>query len=247
MKQYNITPDNIRDYMNNYDFDSFLEIDDKAGLDFKDEETRAIPHNPCIYQKKTKTRCVKLEITSFRGISLGAMHYYGKLIADGVDFQCLDNPNTTTSNWDAENISPLYQWSYYFELRRPITQEEIERDPDRWYGYDPEGFTSSFDTKEEIIALAKECFKMRFKGEWELWVEDDTVAKGGVSQITFEDEPKFKVGYTVRNKVSGSVGEIIALPYSEDFDWLTVQTVTRSGVFAKRKWSVANLELVTKH
>lgn len=52
-------------------------------------------------------------------------------------------------------------------LRRPTTSEEIERDPDRWHGYDPGDFTSSFDTKEEIIALAKECFKMRFKGEWE--------------------------------------------------------------------------------
>lgn len=62
MKQYNITPDNIRDYMDNYKFDSFLEIDDKAGLDYKDEETRAIPHNSCIYKKKSKTRCVKLEI-----------------------------------------------------------------------------------------------------------------------------------------------------------------------------------------
>lgn len=247
MKQYNITPDNIRDYMDNYKFDSFLEIDDKAGLDFKDEETRAIPHNSCIYKKKSKTRCVKLEISSFRGVSWGAIHYYGKLIADGIDFQYLDNPSTTTSNWDAEKKSPLYQWHYEFELRRPTTSEEIERDPDRWHGYDPGDFTQSFDTKEEIIALAKECFKMRFKGEWELWVEDNTVVKDSVYQISFEDEPKFKVGYTVRNKISGSVGEIIALPYSEDFDWLTVQTVTRSGMFAKRKWSVANLELVTKH
>ena len=183
MKQYNITPDNIRDYMSNYKFDSLLEIDDKAGLDYKDEETRAILHNSCIYQKKSKTRCVKLEITSFRGVSWGAMHYYGKLIADGIDFQFIADPKTTTSNWEAEKISPLYQWHYEFELRRPATSEEIERDPDRWYGYHPGEFTSSFDTKEEIIALAKECFKMRFKGEWELWVEDCTLAKNGVYHI----------------------------------------------------------------
>ncbi|MDE7441658.1 MAG: hypothetical protein K2M69_05795 [Muribaculaceae bacterium] len=246
MKQYNITPDNIRDYMINYE--GFpLEIDDKAGLDFEDNETKARLHNSCIYQKKSKTRCVKLEITSFRGISWGAIHYYGKLIADGIDFQYRDDPKTTTSNWEAKKKNPFYQWRYEFDLMRPVTQEEIDSDPDRWYGYDPEGFTSSFDTKEEIIALAKECFKMRFKGEWELWVEDNTVVKDCVYQISFEDEPKFKVGYTVRNKISGSVGEIIALPYSEDFDWLTVQIVTRSGMFAKRKWSVANLELVTKH
>ena len=183
MEKYNITPDNIRDYMNNYKFDSFLEIDDKAGLDYKDEETRAIPHNSCIYKKKSKTRCVKLEITSFRGVSWGAIHYYGKLIADGIDFQYLDNPSTTTSNWDAEKKSPLYQWHYEFELLRPVTQEEIENDPDRWNCYQLGTFTASFDTKEEIITLAKECFKMRFKGEWELWIIDSTISKNGVYQI----------------------------------------------------------------
>lgn len=169
--------------MNNYEFDFPLVIDDKAGLDYMDEETKAIPHNSCLYKKKSKTRCVKLEITSFRGVSWGAMHYYGKLIADGIDFQCLDNPSTITSNWEAEKKNPLYQWHYDFELRRPATSEEIERDPDRWYGYGPGQFTASFDTKEEIIALAKECFKMRFKGEWELWVEDCTMAKTTIYQI----------------------------------------------------------------
>lgn len=200
MKQYSITPDNIRDYMNNYESDFPLVIDDKAGLDFKDDKTQARPHSSGIYQKKTKTRCVKLEITSFRGVSWGAMHYYGKLIADGIDFQYLDNPKTTTSNWEAKKINPFYQWRYEFDLCRPATQEEINHAPERWHGYDPGDFTSSFDTKEEIIALAKECFKMRFKGEWELWVEDCTIAKDSVYQITFEDEPKFKVGDTVRNK-----------------------------------------------
>lgn len=181
--KYNITEDNIHDYMNNYEFDFPLEIDDKAGLDFKDEETRAIPHFTGIFAKKSKTRCVKLEITSFRGISWGAIHYYGKLIADGIDFQCLENPQVTTSKWYAKKINPFYQWRYEFELRRPATQEEINHDPERWHGYHPGDFTTSFDTKEEIIALAKQCFKMRFSGEWELWVEDRTMARTNIYQI----------------------------------------------------------------
>lgn len=183
MEQYNITPDNIRDFMSNHEFDSISVIDDKAGLDFKDEKTRAIPGGSFIYEKKSKTRCVKLEITSFRGVSWNAIHYYGKLIADGIDFQCLDNPNVSTSNWDAKKKSPFCQWRYTFELRRPITQEEIDADPDRWEYYAPGSFTNGFDTKEEIIKLAKECFKMRFSGEWELWVEDLTVVKNGIYQI----------------------------------------------------------------
>lgn len=181
--KYAITPDNIRDYMNNNKADFPLIIDDKAGLDYKDDETKAILSSSCIYKKKSKTRCVKLQITSFRGISCGAIHYYGKLIADGVAFQCLDNPNMTTSNWDAEKKNPLYQWKYEFELCRPATQEEIDHDSDRWYGYAPGDFTSSFDTKEEIIVLAIQCFKTRFRGEWELWVEDCTQARESIHQI----------------------------------------------------------------
>ncbi len=181
--KYNITTDNIGDYMQNYDFDSILKIDDKAGLDFKDKETIAILGSSCIFEKKSKTRCVKLEITTFREVSWGAMHYYGKMIADGIDFKCLDKEGMTISNYGAKKIHPFYQWRYEFELKRPTTQEEINNDPDRWRGYDPGDFTSSFDTKEEIIALAKECFKMRFTGEWELWVDDCTVAKDGVYQI----------------------------------------------------------------
>lgn len=183
MKKYNITPDNIQDYMENWRHQFPLKIDDKAGLDFQDNETRAIPSSSGIYEKKNKTRCVKLEITSFRGISWGAVHYYGKLIADGVSFQIIANPHITTSNWDAEKINPFYQWKYEFRLRRPLTKEEIDANPDRWEHYEPEDFTDCFDSKEEIIALAKDCFKMRFSGNWELWMVDETVVRNGVYQI----------------------------------------------------------------
>lgn len=186
MKKFDLSHDNIRDYMKNSKFDFPMLIDDKAGLDFKDDKTRAILGYSGIYQKKSKTRCVKLEISSFRGISWGAVHYYGKLIADGIDFQLIDEPDTTVGNWEASKLNPFYQWRYEFELRRPTTQEEVNNDPDRWYCYAPGDFTSSFDTKEEIISLAIECFKLRFAGEWELWVDDLTMAKTNVYQMNYE-------------------------------------------------------------
>ncbi len=58
---------------------------------------------------------------------------------------------------------------------------------------------------------------------------------------------EFKVGDNVLNKVSGNIGVIVALPYSEDFDWLTVRMNSRSGNINIRKWSLKNLELLTKH
>lgn len=183
-KKFNITPENIKEYMRNYSHDFPLTIDDKAGLDYQDDETKAIPHNSHIPGKKTKSRIVKLEITSFIGVSWNAIHYYGKLIADGIEFKCLTD-NYTTSNWEAAEKNPLYQWTYEFELMRPVTQEEIDADPDRWEGYYVENnsFTPSFEGKEEIIALGIECFKQRFSGEWELWVDDLTTCRQSIYQI----------------------------------------------------------------
>lgn len=169
--------------MSNSGFDFPLKIDDKAGLDFKDEKTKAILADTCLFEKKSKTRAVKLEITSFRGISWGAIHYYGKMIADGIEFQMLNNPNCATSNFKARKLNPLYQWSYEFDLRRPTTLEEINSDPDRWECCAAGDFTSSFETKEEIIALAKQCFKIRFAGNWELWIDDRTLARESFYKI----------------------------------------------------------------
>lgn len=183
--KFKIDNNNIKNYMRNYSYDFPLIIDDKAGLDYQDDKTKAIPHNFYISGKKSKKRVVKLEITSFRGISWNAIHYYGKLKADGIEFQCLDKPNTTISNWDAEKKNPLYQWTYDFDLMRPVTQKEINENPDRWEGYyvEDNSFTPSFETKEEIISLAIECFKLRFSGDWELWVEDNTRYKDSTYQI----------------------------------------------------------------
>lgn len=183
MTKYNINPNNIEDYMENWRHKFPLQIDDKAGLDFQDDKTKAIARSSCIFEKNTKTRCVRLEITSFRGISCEAVHYYGKLIADGVAFQLIENPSITTSNWDAEKINPLYQWTYKFKLSRPLTEDEINSNPDRWECYAPGDFVDCFNTKEELIALAIECFKARFVGEWELWMVDETVIRNGTYQI----------------------------------------------------------------
>lgn len=169
--------------MENWEHKFPMKIDDKAGLDFQDEKTRAIVHSSGIFNKKNKTRCVKLKITSFRGISLDAVHYYGKLIADGIDFQLIKDPRITTSNWEAKKINPFYQWTYEFRLRRALTEDEIKSNPNRWDYYAPGDFTDCFNTKEELIALATECFKMRFSGEWELWMVDETVIKNGTYQI----------------------------------------------------------------
>lgn len=58
------------------------------------------------------------------------------------------------------------------ELVRPVTREEIEEDNSRWWGYEIGSNTNAFHSPEDVIALAKEVCKARFKGNWILKIVD---------------------------------------------------------------------------
>lgn len=82
---------------------------------------------------------ITLEISSYRGISWNAIHYYGSLHINGISFSQEDNLNTYTmckETYEAERKNPLAAGVYYVELVRPITREEIEKDKSRWNGYE---------------------------------------------------------------------------------------------------------------
>ena len=115
---------------------------------------------------------VKLDISSFRGISIGAIHYYGKLKADGIKF--VDGEGNghfgylgeSVRNWPKEK-QDLYDSSYHIEIVRPVTQEEIDKDPMRWDGYCAGWETNGFESIEEIKKIAQKVFKARFPEGWE--------------------------------------------------------------------------------
>ncbi|WP_304685841.1 hypothetical protein, partial [Muribaculum intestinale] len=90
------------------------------------------------------------------------------------------------------------------------------------------------------------CFKMRFTGEWELWVDDCTVAKDGVYQIIFEDKQNFKVGDTVRNKRSGNIGQVMEDPRTFGMPFIKVMVLKPDkNIKYCAYWTVKNLELIT--
>lgn len=123
------------------------------------------------YHKNDKRR-VKLEITTY-----GVDHFYGDLRADGIDFLQTDEEGRTYSTWDStvrevEKKYPLANSRYDIELVRGVTEEEITRYPGRWEGYHPDDPTNAFYSPKEIIDLAIQIFKARFKGDWYLEWED---------------------------------------------------------------------------
>lgn len=68
-----------------------------------------------------------VNITTFRGISFDAIHFYGSLRIIGI-----------------ENV----------ELYRSITQEDIDKYPDRFYGYEIGDSTSCFNSWRDVVTAA---------------------------------------------------------------------------------------------
>lgn len=83
---------------------------------------------------KMKRLTAIISITSFRGISSDARHFYGRLCILGF-----------------ENI----------ELFRPVTQEEIEKFPDRFYCYEEGDLINAFNTWKDVIAAGENKAKER--------------------------------------------------------------------------------------
>ena len=101
-------------------------ICDDAGLDIS--IPGFITKGPWV--RDNSPRVITLEISTYRGVSWDAIHYYGNISADGVYFSPEDNPNTSImckETWEAEDKNPLAAPNYKIELVRPVTQEEIDK------------------------------------------------------------------------------------------------------------------------
>lgn len=134
------------------------------------------------YTKGNSKRRATLDITTFRGVSFNAIHYYGKINIQGVNMEVDGKPGHSRMIFD-DNL-PLAHYIYCLELTRPLTKEEISEAPERWGDYYQEGdLTNCFETIEDVVALAKEVFRLRFTGDWEFYVESPYNSYNGVLDI----------------------------------------------------------------
>jgi len=112
-----------------------------------------------------RTREVTLKIRSWRGISPGAIHYYAKMWAHDLIFS--DGEKSELSS----TAQPALTKGFDIEIRRPLTQKEMDDEPDRWEFYDVGDYITGFEDKEELIAAANKIFKEKFKGKWKLVID----------------------------------------------------------------------------
>ena len=153
-----------------------LIFDKNFGADIK------IPGRPDYYIEVREKPVVRIEITSWRGISIGAVHWYANIRADAPNICSKDENGRVTSHcgyiseeWKQmpKEITDMIGGEYRIEVQRPVTQADFDKDPDRWEGYEIGWSTDAFDTKTEAFNTAKKIAEYRFPG-WEIELEDLT-------------------------------------------------------------------------
>lgn len=146
-------------------------IDSNAGL-YETVELNAVGIPSWNLNNPTKKRIAVLQITTYRGISSDAMHFYAKIIADGVYVATLDNLKKPRNLTYAEEANhPLYNYKYNFVVQRPITIDDINSDPKKWVAYNVGDLTQRYNSLVELISDVKEIFKLRFVGDWDFFVK----------------------------------------------------------------------------
>lgn len=150
---------------------------DDCGLDCKwsDPPLHAVPswgHRPGNMRRRAT-----VEITTFRGISWDAIHYYGTIYVQGVNMEYDNKPDCFTMSSVWEDIIPLSKYRYSLTLTRPISQEEIDADEAsvdnvKRFSFQQVGdLTTCWKSVEDIVEFAKEVFRLRFQGDWEFYVK----------------------------------------------------------------------------
>lgn len=100
--------------------------------------------------KNSDKNIVNLEISSWRGTSIGAVHYYGTLVCHHPEYREVELRRSLTAE-DAKILTKLHNNGLLYGV-------EV-------YRYKKGDLVNSFDTQEEIIAMAKKVYKHLFPGK----------------------------------------------------------------------------------
>lgn len=98
-----------------------------------------------------------LKITSWRGISLNAVHYYGNIRLPVLEFIERKTGSTVMGYKIPQSLRDV-------ELHRPLTSDELRENPDRWYAYNTGDMVPGFDTKEDVVVRGRTVAEKYFLG-----------------------------------------------------------------------------------
>jgi hypothetical protein len=121
---------------------------------------------------------VHLIITTFRGICIGAVHYYGSLTVVANNVKCVKSVDGYQAVGDVCNISggfdrfkPKEALGLKIELKRSLSKTELSSIRFKDYKVFKKPKTSGFNSVEEVRAEAKKIFEKHFEKGWK--IEED--------------------------------------------------------------------------
>lgn len=116
---------------------------------------------------------LQFDVSSFRGLSIGAIHYYGSIRLYEPELIFIDEDGKPTKHSISGSFSkykPIQARGLTIKINRFITSEELE-DENRWRGYHENSLVDGFETEEELWKYGISLIKKRFKGNWMIDVD----------------------------------------------------------------------------
>jgi hypothetical protein len=124
-------------------------------------------------------REVSLNVTTYLG-SIGAVHYYGELRADGLGLLIVSGGDEYMKpgkivgvlSESVDKARPRFSGCFYIDLHRQLSATEIAAGsrygPDRWQYYEPGDWTNAFHSRAKVVVRAREVFRALFAPDWRL-------------------------------------------------------------------------------
>ena len=111
-----------------------------------------------------KPRRVVLDVTTWKGVTHGALHYYGELRIPSLKAKTPEGKKVYL-----DNNAPKESRGLKIQLTRPLRKRDLLIDRgERFKGAKIGEKIKNFDTKREVEAAAVKIFKKHFSGDWHL-------------------------------------------------------------------------------
>lgn len=118
-----------------------------------------------LYESKehNKPRELRLEISTFKGVSMDAVHYYGSLVSNSTQFYENGGGGNLISS-----AFPKASQGVKVNVTSPLTQDEFNRDPLRWETWKVGNYMNAYTTEDELKDVARKIFNQHFDEGWKL-------------------------------------------------------------------------------
>lgn len=135
------------------------------GLDF------VLPDCPEVRVREPREYIVQLKVRTWIGVCCEASHYYGTLEANSPELYMVGEMGKTflvggyvSERWSKMTPSErkFINAGYKIEVCRPITEDDLKKQPDRYMDYDVGDKTAAFYTINSLVHYAKKIAKVRF-------------------------------------------------------------------------------------